>query len=144
MGHPIHVMLVHFPAGLLPFGFVMDFCARIFDEPSFAAAAVYSYAGGVLLGSVAAVFGSMDYFRLSSDHSGWRTASLHALLNVVWIFSFAFIAGMRIGDYPHFRIATEIQLLVSGISVLGMIVSNYLGGDLVVRHGIGSLHNTRD
>jgi len=50
LGHPIHVMLVHFPAGLLPFGFALDAMAVDFtshrsQRPRFIATSAASSAG---------------------------------------------------------------------------------------------------
>ncbi len=132
------MMLVHFPAALLPFGFLMDALGFFTGELSFSSAACYAYAGGVLLGCLAALFGSVDYFRISTEEQAWKTASLHALLNLVWISFFAYITGIRIAQFPHFAAATTSQLISTAVCVLGMTISNHLGGELVLRHGVGA------
>ncbi len=142
LGHPIHVMLVHFPAALFPFGLLMDVLAVVVGEQTFAATACYSYAGGVALGCLAAVFGAMDYFRISAEERMWKIASLHALLNVLWVCAFAFICGVRLTQFPHFAVATSGQLTTAAVCVLGMIVSNHLGGELVLRYGLGVSHRS--
>ncbi len=138
LGHPIHMMLVHFPAALFPFGFLADAASLFTGDASFGAAACYAYAAGVILGSAAAIFGAVDYFRLPTDRPAWTPATVHALLNLLWLSVFTFLCGLRITSYPHIGLPTLAGVLVSGIAVLGMIVSNHLGGELVIRHGVGT------
>ncbi len=138
LGHPVHLMLVHFPAGLLPFALISDLLAEILHEPTLASVAMICYVGGIGGGLLAAVFGAMDYFRISPDHQAGKKASLHALLNVAWLSAFTFVVGTRISQYPHFRYATAGELVVAGCCVVGMMASNYLGGELVLRYGIGT------
>ncbi len=145
LGHPIHVMLIHFPAALFPFGFLMDVLAVFVRNETFAAAACYSYAGGVVLGCLAALFGAIDYFRIPAEEPAWKIASLHALLNGIWIGAFAFICGVRLTQFPDFAQATMGQLVTVAVCVLGMAVSNHLGGELVFRFGLGASHrNNRE
>ncbi len=137
-------MLVHFPAALFPFGVIMDVLSFAVGDFSFAAAACYSYAGGVVFGCVAAVFGAMDYFRIQPEQRMWKIASIHGLLNLVWISAFTFIVGVRISEFPHFAPPTTVQLVTTAVCVLSMIVSNHLGGELVLRYGLGMSHRNSD
>ncbi len=137
LGHPMHMMLVHFPAALWPFGFVLDLLGAILRQPGLAAAGFYALAGGTVGGAAAAVFGAVDYFRMPSGHPGWTTASWHALLNSIWLMTFGTLAGIRAGQYPGFTYATPAELAISFAAVIGVLLSNHLGGRLVLRYSMG-------
>jgi len=135
--HPIHAMLVHFPSALFPMSLALDALARFGGGSSFAVAAFYAMAGGLLGGVAAAVFGAMDYFRLPATHVAWKKASLHAFLNFVWLMWFGVLFGLRLKQYPQIELATTLEIILSGVAVAGLLFSNFLGGELVFRHKLG-------
>ena len=136
-GHPIHAMLVHFPSALFPMSLMLDVLARLGGGSAFAAAAFYAMAGGLLGGVAAAVFGAMDYFRLPATHVAWKKASLHALLNFVWLMWFGTLFGLRLKPYPQIELATTLEIILCSAAVAGLFFSNFLGGELVFRHKLG-------
>jgi uncharacterized membrane protein len=115
----------------------LDVLARLGGGSAFAAAAFYTMAGGLLGGVAAAVFGAMDYFRLPATHAAWKKASLHALLNFVWLMWFGVLFGLRLKPYPQIELATTIEIILFGVAVAGLFFSNFLGGELVFRHKLG-------
>jgi len=137
LGHPLHMMLVHFPAALFPFGFCMDILGRLFNDGVCAGAAFYATAVGTAAGIAAIAAGAIDYFKIPPQDPALNKASLHALMNGTWIFTFGLLTGLRMGQYPVFKPAEIWMLIISGLINLGMLVSNYLGGDLVVKHHVG-------
>lgn len=137
LGHPIHSMLVHFPSALFPITLVFDVIGIILSNTSFATAAVYTLVAGLMGAVVAAIFGMIDFYHLPSTHEAWGKAALHALLNIFWICLFTILLALRARQYPHFELATPAELMISIIGVVGIIFSNFLGGDLVFRHKIG-------
>lgn len=139
--HPIHSMLVHFPAALIPTSVVFDIIAWFLKDKLFSSVAFYTLGIGLLGGVVAAIFGSIDYARLSPDHIAWKKASLHAFLNVTWLIVFGTIFGLKMTAYPSIEIATPLELSISFICVLGLIFSNYLGGELVYHHKVGTFNS---
>jgi uncharacterized membrane protein len=136
-GHPIHLMLVHFPAGLFPTALALDSGALIFSRARLAVCALFVLGGGVMGGVLAALFGSMDYLRLASDHPAWRKASLHGALNLLWLAAFTAMCAAKAKDYPDVPIPSAWEVATSATLVAGVLVSNYLGGELVLRHGVG-------
>jgi uncharacterized membrane protein len=136
-GHPIHSMLVHFPSALFPMSLIFDVLALFLHDASLASAAFYMLAAGSAGGFASIIFGAMDYYRLPASHVAWSKASLHGLLNIIWICLFTVVLGMRMKQYPFFQIASPAELIISTISVLGLIFSNFLGGDLVFKHKLG-------
>lgn len=136
-GHPIHAMLVHFPSALFPVSVLFDALGFMLTDQALAGAAFYTLAAGLAGGVVAAIFGAMDFFRLSPEHEAWSKAGLHACLNIIWLCLFTVLFGLRMNQYPQIHIATLTELIISIIGVAGLIFSNYLGGDLVFHHKIG-------
>ena len=59
-GHPLHMMLIHFPTALLPMDFLLSFFAYYNKDSSFLTAAFYCLAGGVLAGGLAIITGLID------------------------------------------------------------------------------------
>ena len=136
-GHPIHSMLVHFPSALLPVSVIFDVLGFFSNDQVFASSAFYTLAAGLIGGMGAAVFGAMDFYRLSPTHEAWSKAGLHAVLNILWLCLFTILLGLRIKHYPQIELATPIELIISIAGVLGLIFSNFLGGDLVFHHRLG-------
>jgi len=143
-GHPVHLMLIHFPSALLPMSVIFDLIALFSPKTSLPDAAFYCLAAGSLAGFGAAIFGAIDYNRLPSEHEAWKTASLHGLLNLIWLMIFAVLAGVRLQQYPDFKPATLTYLIFAGLSVTGLLYSNYLGGELVLRHKLGRIIEKRE
>ena len=92
---------------------------------------------GVISGIFAACFGAIDYARLPPKHKAWKKASIHAFLNVLWLIIFGTIFGINMMDYPHIQIVSIPQLIIITISVIGLLISNFLGGELVYHHHVG-------
>jgi uncharacterized membrane protein len=87
-----------------------------------------------LAGSLfAGLFGLVDYLTAPMTLRAKRTASGHALLNVVLIVIFGVALAVRT-EFPS-SFAGYI-LTIAGIAVLA--VSGWLGGELVSRHLVGS------
>jgi len=139
LGHPIHAMLVHFPSALFPVSLALDVIGLVSSDSSFASAAFYTLAAGLAGGAAAALFGAIDYFKIPSSHPAWLKATFHGGLNVIWLFSFAALFGARLKGYPEARIASAGAIIVTAILVIGVVVANFLGGELVFRHGIGAI-----
>lgn len=137
MGHPVHVMLVHFPTALFTFSFVCDLWGVFAQNPELHKVSLIGMAPGVALGALAATFGAIDYIKLVEDKDLFRKASWHAGIQLCVLMAFGMTAGMRIQDYPNVSEPGMGQLLIMGLAVAAMLVGNYLGGDLVFRHGIG-------
>lgn len=139
--HPIHVMLVHFPSALVPTSFLFDLFGWIQTNDSYSIAGFYTLVVGIISGILAGIFGALDYARLPHVHMAWKKASLHALLNILWLIALITLCCLRLHTFPIITIASPIELTVLGFCVMGMIYSNYLGGELVFRHKLGTYEN---
>jgi len=131
-------MLVHFPSGLYPFTLILEVMTSFTGDLSFTKAAFYTLLGGLAGSLLAAVFGAIDYFRLGADHPAWKKASWHAMLNLLWIFGFAAILGIKLSNFPHLEPPSTTFLTFLVLLNIGLLFSNHLGGELVFKHGIGT------
>lgn len=139
LGHPIHMMLIHFPAALLPFSFIFDVLAVLYKNSSFALTGFYMLTTGLWLGAAAAVFGIIDFIRIPESKTGARSKGvIHMILNMVWMSVFAVIWGLRVKGYPAVSYESVFELIISALSVLMMLVSNHFGGEMVLKEGIGT------
>jgi uncharacterized membrane protein len=125
-------MLVHFPSALYPFSFVMDGLSLWLDDFAFGFAAFYSLAGALGMSVITMIYGAIDFLQIDSKHPAWKTAGLHALLNVSWFIVFSMLLFYRLKHDVG-----VVYVLVTGLTVAGMLFSNYLGGELIVKHKIG-------
>lgn len=136
-GHPIHAMLVHFPSALFPMSLFFDIGAYFLQNTCLACASFYSLGAGILFGFAATLVGSIDYARLPATHAAWNKASLHALLSVTWLVLFAIVFGLKLKQNAILALPTIGQIVLSTVGVMGLIFSNFLGGDLIFRHKVG-------
>lgn len=139
LGHPIHMMLIHFPAALLPVSVIFDVLAVFYKNSSFALTGFYILTTGLWLGAAAAVFGIIDFIRIPERKVRARSKGLiHMMLNMAWMSVFAVIWGLRLKGYPAVSYESVIELIISALSVLTMLVSNHYGGEMVLKEGIGT------
>lgn len=136
-GHPIHVMLIHFPSALFPVSVLLDWISFFAQGNCINYAAFYTLSIGIISAVAAALFGAIEYAKIPSSHAAWNTASLHAVLNVLWILLFAVIFGLKVKNYSHLGNVTIVELAIETLTVIGLILSNYLGGELVFKYKIG-------
>jgi uncharacterized membrane protein len=126
-------MLVHFPSGLYPFSFVMD-CLGLWSlQATFHAAATYALEGALAMSVFAMIYGAIDFLQIDSKHGAWKTAGIHALLNVCWFMVFGALLFYRLKN-PGIG---GVYVSITGFAVAGMIISNYLGGELIIKYKIG-------
>lgn len=134
-GHAIHQQMVVFPLGLLATAVVFDVIGLIGGDGRFTAAAYLMIAAGVIMGIIAAVFGSIDLAAIPNGTRAKRIGQLHAAGNVVMIALFAvswFLRG-SIQDNTPTTFALVLELLAA-VLALG---TGWLGGELVGRLGVG-------
>lgn len=134
-GHPIHIMLVHFPSALYPFSVLLDWIGFFAGTSLFTTSSLYVLIGGLSGGGIAMIFGLIDFMAIDSKSKAWTTAAIHGGLNVLWLLSFATMLGIR-WKSPDDPVGISYLITVS-LLVGGMLYSNYLGGELVLKHQIG-------
>ncbi len=133
-GHPIHPMLIPFPLGLLGMAVIFDLLAVFAGQESLGQASRPMIAAGIITGLLAAIFGAIDWVAIPAGTRAKGIATVHGVGNVVIVALFAIAWWLR-RDEPG--AATGLPLLLEVIGVLGVLVTGWLGGELVDRLGVG-------
>jgi len=129
--HPIHPMLVSFPIGLWIFSLVTDILYRWSGNGTWALVAYYSMAGGIVGALLAAVPGFVDYLALKPSRVK-DIALWHMFINVSAVILFSINLYLR-------TVTPDVTgpFILSIIGVLAILVSGWLGGQMVYVHGYG-------
>lgn len=137
-GHPMHVMLIHFPVGLLPMDLVLSFLSYQLHEPSFATAAYYCIMGGVGTGYIALLTGLLDLIALPKENKvALGTGLLHGFINGTVILIYSIFAYKAWQAYPQLNTPSIVLLLIKGLLVGCLFIGNFLGGKLIYKHHVG-------
>lgn len=137
-GHPIHPMLVPFPIAFFTLALVMDVAYWQTSNLTWKHFAEWLLFAGLLIGALAAAAGVFDFLS-SHEIRARRPAWPHAIGNVI-VMLLAFI-----NSFVHARdgwtgvVPTGLALSVA--TVLLLLVTGWLGGALVFRHGVGVEHH---
>jgi uncharacterized membrane protein len=136
-GHPIHPMLVPFPIAFFALALVMDVAYWQSSNLNWKHFAEWLLLAGLVTGALAAVVGAIDFFsrrEIRARAPAWP----HAIGNVL-----VMILAL-INSFVHARdgwtgvVPTGLALSVA--TVLLLLVTGWLGGSMVFRHGVGVKH----
>lgn len=131
LGHPLHQMLVVFPAGLLISSVLVDvaWLVGVLDTPALA----QNLLGlGLLGGLVAAPFGWHDWRRIPLGTRARRVGAIHGIGNsIALLLFFAHWLLRNQGDTPSWAVGLS---LIAGACMAG---TAWLGAELVTRLGVG-------
>jgi uncharacterized membrane protein len=136
-GHPIHIILIHFPSALFPMDLVCSVIAYNNGHTSLVDAAFYASAGGVALGWLAALFGALDLVPVAKEKPrSMNKALIHGGLNGTVVLGFTLLALISYKHYPALEVDSVAKLIVKGVLVLTLAIGNFLGGSLILKDGI--------
>ena len=137
-GHPLHVMLIHFPVGLLPMEWVLSLLAYWYADASFATAAFYCLLGGVAAGYIAMLSGLFDLIAIPKENKpAINAALLHGLVNGAVILAYTVIAYKAWQGYPQVSTPSLLLLVLKALLVGCLLFGNFLGGNLIYKHHVG-------
>jgi uncharacterized membrane protein len=138
-GHPIHPMLIPFPLALWSTSFAVDILFYFTRHATLLVIAKFMIAAGCLAAVAAAIPGIIDWLAIK-DGEVKRVANWHARLNIAALVIFAISLFLRMGNYSHLvgRRLT-IPFLLSLVGVILIVISGWLGGELVFRYGVGHI-----
>jgi uncharacterized membrane protein len=134
MGHPIHPILIPFPLGLLSTSVVFDVVHLLTGSGKWSEISFWMIAAGVIGGLAAAVFGLIDWLAIPSGTRAKAVGMWHGTTNVVMVALFSASWLLR-ADAPGDPgiVAIVLSFVAVGLASLG----GFLGGELVVRLGVG-------
>lgn len=133
-GHPIHPMLIVFPAGSFTAAVIFDILYLIFHTPAFAAVSFYIIALGVIGGLLAAVFGFIDWSALPANSRARAIGLWHGVGNFVIVVLFAASWLLRRGSANF--VPGSFAMLLSFAGIVLALVTLWIGGELVYRLGV--------
>ena len=134
MGHPIHPILIPFPLGLLTTSVVFDFVHLLTGEEKWSGISFWMIAAGVIGGLAAAAFGLIDWLAIPSGTRAKAVGLWHGITNVIVVTLFI-VSWLLRADAPGApgTVAIVLSFVAVGLASLG----GFLGGELVVRLGVG-------
>ncbi|MEU0153502.1 DUF2231 domain-containing protein [Micromonospora fulviviridis] len=134
-GHPLHPALVAVPIGAWVASFAFDLASRFVPGPqSLADGARWLIGLGVVGAIAAALAGFLDLFAIPTGTPVFRTALGHMAINLAVTGAYAVNFALR-GVGPPGPVAAG-PLALSAVSLAGLTVAGYLGGELAYRYGV--------
>jgi uncharacterized membrane protein len=133
-GHPIHPMLIPFPVAFFVATFACDLGFWQSGNPAFAVATLWLLGAGLVMAALAAVMGLIDFLG-EPRIRGLREAWLHAGGNVAVVLVEFFNFYIR---YPNpWSVIYPYGLLLSFLAVLILLLTGWMGWEMVYRHRVG-------
>jgi uncharacterized membrane protein len=131
-GHPLHPMLVTLPIGLWVFSLVCDFVFASTGDMAWQTTAYLTLGGGIIGALLAAGPGLLDLLGLHERRER-RTGIVHMILNLAIVAIQVINFWMR--SDPNYA-TSRLPVWISVIAVAALIVSGWLGGQLVHVFGV--------
>jgi len=134
MGHPLHLMLVNFPIGLLTTSVIFDILHWVKGNGFWSEIAFWMITVGIISGLLAALVGTIDWTGIPSGTHARRVGVWHGTANgaVLALFLVSWLLRLNAPGNP-FVVAYIVSFL--GAALLG--VTGWLGGELTGRFGVG-------
>jgi uncharacterized membrane protein len=135
--HPIHPMLVVLPLGLWIAALAFDIAYAVTGNPLWRTIAFWNIGAGIIGALLAAVPGFVDYLDL--EGRARRLGTYHMVMNL------AAVAIFAVNWYVRTRVAPDSlwPLALSIIGVVGVIISGWLGGEMVYVEHVAVDETTR-
>jgi uncharacterized membrane protein len=131
--HPLHSILVVFPIGLWVFSLVCDLTFRFASRDAvWHQMAWYTMVAGVIGAIVAAIPGLIDFFSITDPRAG-KVAATHLVLNAALVVLYSVNAWIR----TVLGLDAVLPVLLSVVGVAGLVVTGWLGGEMVYVHRVG-------
>ena len=131
-GHPFHPIIIPLPIGLWVFSIVSDFIFKLgWGSPIWNDVAFYTLAGGIIGALIAAVPGFIDLIGLQNPKTK-SIAVWHMFINLLAVALYCVNFLLRTQRAP----GDNLPILLSAIGIVLIIISGWLGGELVYVRGV--------
>jgi uncharacterized membrane protein len=136
-GHPLHIMLIHFPSALFPMDLVCSLAGYYKEDTSFVSASFYAICGGVVLGWLAVITGVIDLVGILKNKPGSiKKAIIHGSINTTVLTGYTLLGLMAFKKYPELVADGPGKLFIKAALVAILIIGNYIGGSLILKDKI--------
>jgi uncharacterized membrane protein len=138
IGHPVHPMLTHFPIGLWMSSIVWDGASLLSGDAVWERFALWTLVLGTTAAAVAVVTGLIDYSAIPAGHPGEKRSNWHmiAMFGAASMFCGSLFLHAMYAPLDGVRMTIALAFACAG--ALLTMAGGWLGGDLVLRFGIGS------
>jgi uncharacterized membrane protein len=131
-GHPFHPIIVPLPIGLWIFSIVSDFIFKFgWGSPVWNDVAFYTLGGGIVGALIAAVPGFVDLTGLTNSKTK-AIAIWHMMINLLAVALYCVNFWIRMQRAP----GDNLPILLSAIGIGLIVISGWLGGELVYVRGV--------
>lgn len=134
LGHPVHQMLIVFPLGLLGAAVIFDVVSMVTGNSVWTQSAFFMISAGIAGGLLAALFGLIDWLGIAPNTRAKRVGFFHGAGNVVVVVLFAVSWFQRVGAPSEPETGALVWSFAGGAL---MLVTGWMGGELVNRLGVG-------
>jgi uncharacterized membrane protein len=134
--HPIHPMVVPLPIGLFTWTLIAGIVFFVNDNLMWYDIAFWSGIAGIGSALLAAVFGFIDYLSMPMRSRTRAIATVHMVVNL-FVVALFFAATMMMIDRN--AVSGTQQMIVLALHIAGvaaLVVSGWLGGEMVYRHHV--------
>jgi uncharacterized membrane protein len=132
--HAAHPILIVFPLGLFATAVVFDAIGWLTGDGKWLDASFRIIAAGIVGGVISAVFGLIDFQAIPSGTRAKRIGVWHGLGNVAVIILFG---ASWLTRWPRPSNPEALSVMISLIGAVLMLITAWLGGELVERLGVG-------
>jgi len=129
-GHPLHLILIVFPLGLLATSFFFDLAWLATGREQLAIVAWWMIFAGVAGGLAASIFGLIDYLGIPAGTKARRIGALHGGGNTVvaTLFAISWLLRRDLPGHPE-----GVAIALSALGVLLTLFTGWLGSELADR-----------
>jgi uncharacterized membrane protein len=139
-GHPLHPMFVPFPIVCFVLTLVSDLAYWKTAAMQWANMSAWLLVVGLVMAALAAIAGLIDFLGERRIRA-LPAVYFHAIGNVVAVVLAIF--NLLIHSRDAYTSVVPTGLVLSVLTVLILLVTGYLGGEMVYRHGVGVLPEDR-
>jgi uncharacterized membrane protein len=135
LGHPSHLMFVHFPSALFPTAVIFDLISPFEPNLALTRAAFYNVSVGLSVGILAALTGLVDYLPMISGSRKKQVGTYHLVSQVIMMTLLSASFVVRALDFDAYRIPV-LALAFAIVGLAALSIGNWFGGHLVDRQGM--------
>jgi uncharacterized membrane protein len=137
LGHPLHMVLIHFPSALFPMDLVCAALCIYTGNAAYADASFFALMGGVIVGWLALITGALDLIAVMNQNpQALKSALIHGGINSVMLLGYSFFAYYYYLHPENIHTISTGTLVTKAVLVFILLVGNYIGGNLILKHKV--------